>query len=108
MNQKTDTAAAPKQIPPCSPAKYVDARGFVPSRKPQSAADIDLSEFRPNEQNVTHRGPYEAGAANRYYGRPYMPNFCYYGITYCEAEMTSEQKELYRRGWNEEKGEKQW
>lgn len=67
-----------------------------------SAKDIDLSEFKPNEQNASHRGPEEAGSADRYYGRRCKPNFSFHGHHFTEAEMTPEQVRLYTEAWESE------
>lgn len=61
-----------------------------------------------NGQHAGHRGPYSAGGADRYYGRPYAPNFTYHGYQYAESEMTPEQIEEYRLGWNQETDRKDW
>ena len=60
-----------------------------------------------------HGSPYDRGWADRYYGRPYTPHF-FEGATYSspevtEVNMTPEQIEEYRQGWNDnQEDRKDW
>jgi hypothetical protein len=52
-----------------------------------------------------HGGPYDRGSADYYYRRPYNPHY-YIGATYSTSkieasEMTSEEIEAYRAGYDE-------
>ena len=57
------------------------------------------------EINRRHGGPYDRGAADSYYQRPFRPHY-FVGETYNsdeiqQSEMTLEQIEEYARGWRE-------
>ena len=77
------------------------------------ASEIDLDKEYPKHTAFSrdpymHRRPSEAGAADRYYGRSYKPNFAYNGRIFHEAEMTTAQKEEYYYGWANELGRKDY
>ena len=74
----------------------------------QKAASINMQEAYSGTQHSMHRGPKEAGAADRFYDRPYQPNFAYNGYTFFEAEMTSDQIKHYLEGYRNEKNRKDW
>ena len=55
--------------------------------------------------NRRHGGPYDRGAADSYYQRPFRPHY-FVGETYNsdeiqQSEMTLEEIEEYARGWRE-------
>ena len=57
------------------------------------------------EINRRHGGPYDRGAADSYYQRPFRPHY-FVGETYNsdeiqQSEMTLEEIEEYARGWRE-------
>ena len=73
------------------------------------AADIDIHEtYASVQQHAGHRGPYEAGGADRYYGRQYNPNFTWNGMQFTEQEMASDQCLEYQKGWLAETNRKDW
>jgi hypothetical protein len=62
--------------------------------------------------DMRHGGPYDRGAADRYYERPYSPHY-FVGETYSskkinESEMTQKEIDEYRRGWDNEVDRKEW
>lgn len=68
-----------------------------------------------NEKDMRHGGPYDRGAADSYYGRPFDPHY-FVGDTYSSprvglAGMSAAEVALYARGFsnNEENGRfKDW
>jgi hypothetical protein len=55
--------------------------------------------------NTRHGGPYDRGAADSWYRRPYRPHY-FVGGTHTSAEvtedrMTAEELAEYRAGWDE-------
>lgn len=59
-----------------------------------------------------HGGPYDRGSADAYYGRPFRPHYFVRG-TYSSdeiqsADMTDDQIEAYRAGYEEETDRKEW
>ncbi len=74
------------------------------------ASEIDITTTYPciNGQHAGHRSPEEAGGADRYYGRPFSPNFAYNGHTFTKDHMTAEQIEQYTEGFNNETDRKDW
>jgi hypothetical protein len=62
--------------------------------------------------STRHGGPYDRGAADFYYGRPFSPHY-FKGDTYAsekveEADMTPEEIEAYTVGYDEETERKDW
>lgn len=73
------------------------------------AKDIDLTEaYEFKSIHSGHRRPCEAGSADRYYGRPCVPNFDYEGHRYHKGDMTPEQIAEYIEGWENEIDRKDW
>lgn len=70
-----------------------------------------LNNQRTN--NLTgHGSAYDRGSADKYYGRGFQPHY-YKGNSYTSArvgqtEMTGEEIEAYRNGYNEETDTKDW
>lgn len=63
-------------------------------------------------EDKRHGGPYDRGSADRYYRRGYHPHY-YTGATYStprieKENMTEEEIAAYKRGYDEELGEKDW
>jgi hypothetical protein len=59
-----------------------------------------------------HGAAYDRGSADRYYGRRFAPHY-YRGATGSServesADMTPEERDAYKRGWNEETDRKEW
>jgi len=67
--------------------------------------------------NKAHGSPYDRGSADRYYGRQYQPHYHqffdepfhgrHYRVIKCE-NMTSEEMDEYRLGWNQTDDRKDW
>lgn len=59
-----------------------------------------------------HGSPKDRGSADRYYGRPFEPHWypkgTYNGKRIEEDEMSSDQIEEYKEGWNNEINRKNW
>lgn len=72
------------------------------------ASEIDMDREYNFPQHSAHRRPYNAGGADRYYGRQFSPNFSYKGVKFLSQEMTLEQRKEYERGWDEELDRKEW
>lgn len=68
---------------------------------------LDVLDYTPR-----HGGPLDRGSADRYYGRPFDPHYwpegTYKGIRVEEADMTVDQIEEYRYGYNNENDRKDW
>ena len=57
------------------------------------------------EHDKRHGGPYDRGAADSYYRRPFCPHY-YVGPSYlskriAESSMTADEKEAYKAGFTE-------
>ena len=67
--------------------------------------------------NKDRGSPYDRGSADRYYGRQYQPHYHQffieprhgrsYRVVKCE-NMTEEEVQEYKLGWNETKDRKDW
>ena len=59
-----------------------------------------------------HGGPYDRGSADAYYRRPFRPHYFVKGTYSSEeiqsADMTDDQIEAYRTGYEEETDRKEW
>ena len=59
-----------------------------------------------------HGSPKDRGSADRYYGRPFEPHWypkgTYNGKRIEVDEMSSDQVEEYKEGWNNEINRKNW
>ena len=68
---------------------------------------LDVLDYTPR-----HGGPLDRGSADRYYGRPFDPHYwpegTYKGTRVEEADMTVDQIEEYRYGYNNENDRKDW
>ena len=68
---------------------------------------LDVLDYTPR-----HGGPLDRGSADRYYCRPFDPHYwpegTYKGIRVEEADMTVDQIEEYRYGYNNENDRKDW
>ena len=67
-------------------------------------------EFNGQSYSARHGGPFDRGAADSYYGRPYRPHF-FRGATYQSEEvsaLTADELEAYNAGYdyNERFGDK--
>jgi hypothetical protein len=62
--------------------------------------------------DTRHRGPWDRGAADNYYGRPFRPHYYQENssplLKIEESDMTLEELEAYKAGWddNEASGHK--
>lgn len=63
----------------------------------------NVNELYTYEEGIHagHRPPYSAGDADRSYGRPCEPNFCYKGTRLTIENMTPWQIREYVRGYEE-------
>jgi hypothetical protein len=70
-----------------------------------------MMKTRTNNING-HGAAYDRGSADRYYGRGYCPHYYVAGTSTSprvEAkDMTPEELDAYRRGWDEETDRKEW
>lgn len=68
----------------------------------------DLANAYGSSQHAGHRSPREAGSADRYYGRPYIPSFAFNNQTFRQEAMTAEQLAQYDAGYWNETDRKDW
>ena len=75
---------------------------------------MEFKRFKKlQEVTSTHGSPRNCGSADRFYGRSFKPHYVLNmdrpGMKeIAQAEMTPEQIEDYRAGWNEQEDEKDW
>lgn len=60
-----------------------------------------------------HGGPYDRGSADAYYGRAFVPHYyimekSMFSARVEERDMTDDQIEAYRAGYEEETDRKEW
>lgn len=64
------------------------------------------------DYDTKHGGPLDRGSADRYYGRPYDPHYwpegTYKGYRVEKADMTVDQIEAYKYGYDNEEDRKDW
>jgi len=73
---------------------------------------VMVNDMEDSMNKKRHGGPYDRGSADKYYGRPYSPHY-FEGDTYFSKmvdakNMTDEQLNLYKQGWDEEGDTKDW
>jgi hypothetical protein len=67
-------------------------------------------QSKPNKHR--HRGPYDRGSADAYYGRSYSPHYyvdeSFHAAKITRDQMTPEQIAEYREGYEQEGSSKDW
>ena len=62
--------------------------------------------------NKRYGSPYDRGSTDRYYGREYQPHmidfFKGHGVRIKEDELSQEQLDEYKLGWNQTDDRKDW
>lgn len=71
-------------------------------------ATRNLDQLFAASQHAGHRRPREAGSADRYYGRPYNPNFAINNVQIDQADMSQAELSEYDAGWFGETERKDW
>ena len=76
------------------------------------AMDDLMDDYRNQERFTRHGGAYDRGAADKYYGRGFDPHY-YKGASFdservSSDDMTEDELEAYRAGFDEETSTKDW